>query len=124
MAVTAAQRQHWQRRLAAEAAAVAERTAAARQLAQASAQLLWERWPGLGGIWLFGSLRDGRFGLGSDVDLAVAGLPPEDLLSAIALLEPLQCGEIAVDLVRFEDLDPHWQQRLAERAELLCARSR
>ena len=124
MAVTAAQRQHWQRRLEAEAAAVAERTAAARQLAQASAQLLREHWPGLEAIWLFGSLQEGRFGLGSDVDLAVAGLPADALLSAMALLEPLQCGEIAVDLVRFEDLDPHWQQRLAERAELLCARSR
>jgi len=121
MAVTAAQRQHWQQRLDAEAAAVAERAIAARQLAQVAAERLLERWPDLQGIWLFGSLHDGRFGLTSDVDLAVAGLPADALLSAMALLEPLQDGEIGIDLVRIEDLDPHWQQRIQERAKALRA---
>jgi len=121
MAVTAAQRHHWQQHLDAEAAAVAERAAEACQLAQAAAERLLERWPDLQGIWLFGSLRDGRFGLTSDVDLAVAGLPDDALLSAMALLEPLQDGEIVIDLVRLEDLDPHWQQRIQERAKALRA---
>ena len=119
MAVTAAQRQHWQQRLQAEAAAVAERTAAARQLAQVAAERLLERWRDLQGIWLFGSLRDGRFGLTSDVDLAVAGLPEDALLGSMALLEPLQDGGIVIDLVRLEDLAPHWQQRIRERAAAL-----
>ena len=123
MAVTEAQRQHWQQRLDAEAAAVAERAIAARQLAQVAAERLLERWPYLQGIWLFGSLHDGRFGLTSDVDLAVAGLPDDALLSAMALLEPLQDGEIVIDLVRLEDLDPHWQQRIQERAKALRADS-
>ena len=123
MAVTAAQRQHWQQRLDAEAAAVSERAAAARQLAQDAAERLLQRWPDLQGIWLFGSLHDGRFGLSSDVDLAVAGLPGDALLNAMALLEPLQHGEIVIDLVRLEDLDPHWQQRIRERAEVLRADS-
>jgi predicted nucleotidyltransferase len=121
MAVTAAQRQHWQQRLDAEAAAVAERAIAARRLAQVAAERLLERWPDLQGIWLFGSLHDGRFGLTSDVDLAVAGLPADALLSAMALLEPLQDGEIVIDLVRLEDLDPHWQQRIQERGDVLRA---
>ena len=121
MAVTAAQRQHWQQRLDAEAAAVAERAIVARQLAQEAAERLLERWPDLQGIWLFGSLHDGRFGLTSDVDLAVAGLPADALLSAMALLEPLQDGEIGIDLVRLEDLDPHWQQRIQERGDVLRA---
>jgi predicted nucleotidyltransferase len=121
MAVTAAQRQHWQQRLNAEAAAVAERAIVARQLAQEAAERLLERWPDLQGIWLFGSLHDGRFGLTSDVDLAVAGLPADALMSAMALLEPLQDGEIVIDLVRLEDLDLHWQQRIQERGDVLRA---
>jgi predicted nucleotidyltransferase len=80
-----------------------------------------EHWPDLQGIWLFGSLHDGRFGLTSDVDLAVAGLPDDALLSAMALLEPLQDGEIGIDLVRLEDLDLHWQQRIKERGDVLRA---
>jgi predicted nucleotidyltransferase len=121
MAVTAAQRHHWQQRLNAEAAAVAERAAEARQLAQAAAERLLEHWPDLQGIWLFGSLHDGRFGLTSDVDLAVAGLPDDALLSAMALLEPLQDGEIGIDLVRLEDLDPQHQRRIRERAAALLS---
>ena len=121
MVVTAAQRQHWQQRLNAEAVAVAQRADAARRLAQVAAERLSRRWPDLQGIWLFGSLHDGRFGLSSDVDLAVAGLPDDALLSAMALLEPLQDGEIVIDLVRLEDLAPHWQQRIRERAALLSA---
>jgi hypothetical protein len=39
----------------------------------------------------------------------------------MALLEPLQDGEIVIDLVRLEDLAPHWQQRIRERAVLLSA---
>ena len=123
MAVTAAQRQHWQQRLNAEAVAVAQRADAARRLAQVAAERLSQRWPDLQGIWLFGSLHEGRFGLSSDVDLAVAGLPDDALLSAMALLEPLQDGEIVIDLVRLEDLAPHWQQRIRERAVLLRAAS-
>ena len=36
----------------------------------------------------------------------------------MALLEPLQ-DQIAIDLVRLEDLDPHWQERIHARAEQL-----
>ena len=126
MAVTPAQRQLWQQRLQAEAAAVAQRQVAARRLAQAAVCQLQGHWPQLTGVWLFGSLNDGRFGLQSDVDLALEGLPEEALLPAMALLEPLQdaafeLGGIAVDLVRLEALDPHWQQRIRARAEPLLA---
>lgn len=123
MAVTPAQRRLWQQRLQAEAAAVTQRRTSARRLALAAAQHLQRRWPELLGVWLFGSLNYGRFGLASDVDLALEGLPETDLLQAMALLEPLQgaedAGGIALDLVRLEDLDPHWQQRIRQRAEQL-----
>jgi|688.fasta_scaffold612742_2 predicted nucleotidyltransferase len=123
MAVTPAQRRLWQQRLQAEVAAVTQRRQGARRLALAAAQQLQVRWPELVGVWLFGSLNNGRFGLASDVDLALEGLPETDLLQAMALLEPLQGaddpGGIALDLVRLEDLDPHWQQRIRQRAEQL-----
>lgn len=119
MLVSEAQRQSWQRRLEAEAAVLAKRQSAARRLADEAAHRLCERWPQLHAVWLFGSLQNGCFGLSSDVDLAVAGLPADALLGAMALLEPLQDGEIAIDLVRLEDLEPHWQQRIRERGEPL-----
>jgi|GEM_PF-1534717 len=118
MAVTPAQRAAWQQRLQAEAASVAAREAEARRLAVAAASALQRHCPALEGVWLFGSLNDGRFSLTSDLDLAVAGLPAADLLAAMALLEPLQ-DTIVIDLVRVEDLPPHWQQRLRTRAEQL-----
>jgi len=120
MAVTPAQRALWQQRLQAETAAVAAREAEARRLAGAAAAALQRHWPALEGIWLFGSLLDGRFSLTSDLDLAVAGLPADDLLAAMAALEPLQ-DTITIDLVRLEDLPPHWQQRLRARAEQLLS---
>ena len=118
MPVTAAQRQHWQQRLQAEQAAIARREVAARGLARQAAHALYQCWPAVQGIWLFGSLSEGRFAASSDVDLAVAGLPPQELLRAMALLEPLQ-DQIAIDLVRLEDLDPHWQERIHARGEQL-----
>ena len=116
--VIPAQRALWQQRLQAETVAVAAREAEARRLAVAAVAALQQLWPALAGIWLFGSLNDGRFSLTSDLDLAVAGLPADDLLAAMAVLEPLQ-DTIAIDLVRLEDLPPHWQQRIRARAEPL-----
>lgn len=51
---------------------------------------LWglaRRWPAIDGVWLFGSSIDGRFGMASDSDLAVEGLPTLDLLEAMAAAE-------------------------------------
>ncbi|MBM5801237.1 MAG: nucleotidyltransferase domain-containing protein [Cyanobacteria bacterium K_DeepCast_35m_m2_023] len=75
MVVTPAQRAVWQQRLQAEAAQLAARQLEARGLAMQAANVLQRCWPALEGVWLFGSLPEGRFGLQSDVDLAVAGLP-------------------------------------------------
>jgi len=118
MAVTPAQRAAWQQRLQVEAIALVERQRAARAVAVAAAQQLQQVWPQLRAVWLFGSLNDGRFGLQSDVDLALEGLPADALLQAMAVVEPLQDG-IVIDLVRFEELEPHWKQRIHARAERL-----
>ena len=110
MTVSEAHRRHWQRRWAAEAEAIDQRRAAALVQAEAVAHRLRDRWPALGGIWLFGSVLGEGFGMNSDIDLAVEGLPAADLLDAMAVAEAV--GAIPFDLVRLENLPPHWQQRL------------
>lgn len=123
MVVTPAQRRIWrQRRQAAHAAAQA-REQAAYHLAARAATLLRQRWPRIEGVWLFGSVAEGRTHAGSDVDLAVAGLPPEVLLTAKAELDGLAADAvdnarevIPIDLVPLESLPPHWQQGIRERA--------
>ncbi|MEA5415311.1 nucleotidyltransferase family protein [Synechococcus sp. BA-132 BA5] len=122
MVVSPSQSRIWRQRRQ-EAIALAEaREQAAQRLAPEAAALLRQSWPGLDGIWLFGSVAEGRTHSSSDIDLAVAGLPPEALLAATAELDSLasrQDPAIPIDLVRLESLPPHWQQRIRERATVL-----
>jgi predicted nucleotidyltransferase len=125
MVVSAAHRQHWQRRLQEEAEAIAQRRLLAEQQAQQAAAVLQARWPEIRAVWLFGSVLEPRFSLNSDLDLCVEGLPSVALLEAMELLdeallrdaEPGQC--LPIDLVRLEALPLHWQQRLRDQARQL-----
>ena len=125
MVVSAAHRQNWQRRLQAEAEAIAQRRLLAEQQAQQAAAILRDRWPEICAVRLFGSVLEPSFGLNSDLDLCVEGLPSEALLDAMEVLdeallrhaEPEQC--LPIDLVRLEALPPHWQQRLRDQARQL-----
>ena len=125
MVVTAAQRQHWQQRRQAEAEAIARRRCLAEQQGQQAAAILRARWPEIGAVWLFGSVLEPSFGLTSDLDLCVEGLPSDVLLEAMevldeALLRDAQPGQaLPIDLVRLEALPPHWQARIRQRAQLL-----
>jgi predicted nucleotidyltransferase len=83
-----------------------------------SALALQRRWPAINGVWLFGSTLDGMVGLASDSDLATDGLPPLDLLEAMAETEST-VGTIPVGLARLESLPRNWQQRIRERAKHL-----
>lgn len=55
-------------------------------------------------VYVFGSVATGRTHEGSDVDLAVAGLPPESFFATMAHLEDLFEGN--VDLVDLDDATP------------------
>jgi predicted nucleotidyltransferase len=55
-------------------------------------------------VYVFGSVAAGQSRQGSDVDLAVAGLPPERFFSTMAKLENL--FDRAVDLVDLDDTSP------------------
>lgn len=126
MPVSVAQRRHWQQRLQAEAAAIAERRQRAERQAHCSAEALRARWPQIQAVWLFGSALEPGFTLESDLDLCVEGMPSDALLDAMALLDHVvlpghvQEQSLPVDLVRLEALPPHWQQRMRARARLLA----
>jgi predicted nucleotidyltransferase len=121
MRVSAAHRRHWQERLIREREACARRLAQALPAADRCAAALKHRWPAIEGVWLFGSAVEGTFGMDSDLDLAVEGLPNPDLLDAMAEAQGAAYGEtdLGVDLVRLESLPPHWQRRIRDRGRRL-----
>ena len=55
-------------------------------------------------VYLFGSMAEGRAHEGSDVDLAVAGLPPEKFFATMARLADL--FDRTVDLVDLDEVNP------------------
>lgn len=79
-------------------------------------------------MWLFGSARNGQgFRRHSDLDLALEGLEPTDHSDALGLVEQVvdramvAAGEAgcAIDLVRLEDLEQHWCERIRQRGQRL-----
>jgi predicted nucleotidyltransferase len=114
-------RQQW----AGEAEALEQRRQRLFAAAGVAACALKVRWSQLEAVWLFGSAATpGGFRRHSDLDLALAGLPAEAQIAALAVVEQqvdaalAAAGEtgIAIDLVRLEDLEPHWQGRIRQRA--------
>ena len=124
MTLTAVQRQHWRQLWAREAEALESRRQQLLVVAKAVAKELGRHWPEAA-VWLFGSVLGTGFHAGSDLDLAVEGLPREALLEALALAE--RCADaqlltlggspVAVDLVRLEALPVPWQERIRQRGQ-------
>lgn len=73
-----------------------------KELLTRGAALLTEE--GAREVYVFGSVAVGRAHEGSDLDLAVAGLPPERFFSTLARLENL--FDRSVDLVDLDDASP------------------
>jgi uncharacterized protein len=69
-------------------------------------------------IILFGSLAKGTFHTESDIDLAVAGIPPAHYFSALAAINRLG-DPFQIDLKPLEDLEPHFYQRVIQTGESL-----
>ena len=114
-------RQQW----AEEAEALERRRQRLLDAAADAAHALQAAWPEIEAVWLFGSAATAQ-GLRrhSDLDLAVAGLPATAHTAALGVVEQVVDTALAaaaeagtaIDLVRLEDLDPHWQQRIRQRA--------
>ncbi|MCS6883009.1 MAG: nucleotidyltransferase domain-containing protein [Oscillochloridaceae bacterium] len=105
---------YWRRR---ETAALARDRRLARQAradAEAIAAMLRQRF-GASRVVLFGSLARNRFTADSDIDLAVAGLAPEDYYRAIA--EASKLSAFPVDLKPLEALTPHFRERMLQTGE-------
>jgi predicted nucleotidyltransferase len=119
MALTSAQRDNWRQLWAEEADLLAARRAQLLVVAQEVAQALHRLWPGLV-VRVFGSVDGPGFHAGSDLDLAVEGLPPADLAEAQALAERqadatlarLGGQPVALDLIRLEALPEPWRERI------------
>jgi predicted nucleotidyltransferase len=107
----------WRERWARDAERDGEAAAAARALADRLAALLCERF-GIRRVVLAGSLARGEFRRGSDIDLAVEGLPPGELFRAGAALEE-RAGDVAVDLVPIESASPEYLARLGREGIVL-----
>ncbi len=88
-------RQQW----AEEAEALERRRQRLLDAAADAAQALQAAWPEIEAVWLFGS----------------AALGVVEQVVDTALAAATEAGT-AIDLVRLEDLAPHWQQRIRQRA--------
>jgi predicted nucleotidyltransferase len=99
------------RREAERRAALARRREHALTVAHAAAALLRERY-GVSRIVLYGStLRAERFDERSDIDMAVWGLSFAEHYRAWNEIDALD-DEIGVDLVRFDEAEPHIQHAI------------
>lgn len=128
MTVSNVHHQELDRRWAEEQRQLEERRQVLVEAASAAARALRQRWPVVQGVWLFGSAQEpGSFQRHSDLDLAVEGLPAAAHGQALGVVEAIvdgvlaAAGEggIAIDVVRSEDLPPHWRERLRQRARAL-----
>lgn len=100
---------YWQQRRVEQRARSQELARQARLDAVKIAAML-RRDFGVTRVILFGSLVNGRFFPGSDIDLAVAGLAKEELFRALACAG--QVSEFQVDLKPLEELEPHFKERV------------
>lgn len=87
-------------------------------LARQLAQLLVEGY-GATRVVLVGSLARGDFAQGSDIDLAVEGLPPESFFAAGAEIERV-AGWIGVDLTPLETASAFFRDEAARDGVVLA----
>jgi predicted nucleotidyltransferase len=117
--LTPSQRQHWLRGWAAHSVRLEKRRCQLLEVAPVVVGALRARWPDAR-VWLFGSALGPGFHADSDLDLAVAQLPADDLIAALDRVarcasresDRLGLAPVAIDLVRLEALPLPWQQRI------------
>jgi predicted nucleotidyltransferase len=110
----------WKRRRAARLAANQRLAAKARADLSRVMHALVSRYP-IRRIILFGSLARGGFAPGSDIDLAVEGLPPRDYFTALA--EANRLTHFWVDLKPLEELQPRFRERALATGECVYERT-
>jgi predicted nucleotidyltransferase len=112
----------WRERFAQAGRAREELAREARARLEPMCARLVQRY-GVRRIWLFGSLAEGAFREGSDIDLAVEGLPGGSALFRAGVeLEEIACP-FPVDLVPLEEARPSLREKVLSRGTLLHDRS-
>jgi predicted nucleotidyltransferase len=107
----------WRARLQREQDELKKLETEARAQARSCAERLVARF-GVRQVYLIGSLaRQGSFHEGSDIDLAVAGLAPEQYWAALDQVAALADRE--VELIRLEDAGPEMAAHVAAEGILL-----
>ena len=109
----------WRRRFQEEEARLFEQAARARERAGVAARALADEF-GASGVWLFGSLAWGPLHAGSDVDLAVRGVPADRHFAALARACEIVGGP--VDLVPLETCAESLRRRVLAHGVRLDAR--
>jgi uncharacterized protein len=109
--------ERWQHRLVLQQEQNRDLAHQARQKLPQLIQLLTDQFHATQ-IILFGSLAKGTFRQGSDIDLAVAGIAPENYFSALAAINRLS-DSFPIDLKPIEDLEPHFFQWVIQTGEYL-----
>jgi predicted nucleotidyltransferase len=108
----------WRRRFAAQEAELQALAAEARRALPTAVDIL-KRY-GVKRVILFGSLcRAGRFHRGSDIDLAVEGIPPQKFIRAGADL--MMSLDWPVDLKPLEELDEFFRELIFQQGEVIYA---
>ena len=108
---------HWKNRIALQQNQNRALADQARQKLPQIIQLLTKQFQATQ-IILFGSLAKKTFHQNSDIDLAVAGIPPEQYFSALAAVNRLS-DSFQIDLKPIEDLEPPFYQRIIQTGECL-----
>ena len=94
-----------------------DRAGRARRIAIDLARRLLDEW-GVRRVILFGSLAEGCFHERSDIDLAVEGLDPDELLDATVSLDR-EAGPFTIDLVPLERQPQGFRERIEKEGVVL-----
>ncbi|EKD06828.1 MAG: nucleotidyltransferase domain-containing protein [Limnospira sp. PMC 1291.21] len=105
---------YWKQRMTQQAAQNKKLVNQARSDVDTIVEMLVSQF-GVRRVILFGSLVRGRFRETSDIDLAVEGLRKKDYFLAVA--EANDLTRRWVDLKPFEDLEPHFRDRVLQTGE-------
>ncbi len=111
-------RQTARRRKALQASALKKRVVIAQAVAVQAAEWLRQTY-NIQQVWLFGSLVQPQwFTMTSDIDLAIAQIPPADYLMAIARLQDIS-PNFQIDLVQLERIPASFQSVILSEGKLL-----
>ena len=108
----------WRRRFAAQEAESRALAEQARRVLPDAVEILKKY--GVKRVILFGSLlRDGRFHRGSDIDLAVEGIPPQKFIRAGADL--MMALDWQIDLKPLEEVDDFSREMILQKGKVIYA---